>query len=64
MKITEKVSFKIASYVLSGQKFIKKAKNGPLCRVFEILKACGQTVLPDKSIGGKFKKFKNSNATF
>ena len=33
MKITEKVSFNIASeasyfYILSGQKFIKNAKNG------------------------------------
>ena len=43
LKITEKVSFNIASeasyvYILSGQKFIKKAKNGPLRRVFENLK--------------------------
>ena len=40
MKITEKVSFNIASeasyvYILSGQKFIKSAKNG---RFGEILK--------------------------
>ena len=43
LKITEKVSFNIASeasyvYILSGQKFIKNAKNGPFCRVFENLK--------------------------
>ena len=43
MKITEKVSFNIASeasyvYILSGQKFIKNAKNGPFWRVFENLK--------------------------
>ena len=43
LKITEKVSFNIASeasyiYILSGQKFIKKAKNGPFWRVFENLK--------------------------
>ena len=43
LKITEKVSFNIASeasyiYILSGQKFIKKAKNGQFWRVFEKLK--------------------------
>ena len=40
LKITEKVSFNIASYVyiLSGQKLIKNAKNGPIRRVFENLK--------------------------
>ena len=40
---TEKASFNIASeasyvYILSGQKLIKKAKNGPIWRVFEHLK--------------------------
>ena len=43
LKITEKVSFNIASEasyvtILSGQKFIKNAKNGPFWRVFENLK--------------------------
>ena len=43
LKITEIVSFNIASeasyvYVLSGQKFIKKARNDPFWRVFENLK--------------------------
>ena len=40
LKITEKVSINIASYVyiLSGQKLIKNAKNGPFWRVFEDLK--------------------------
>ena len=43
LKITEKVSFNIASeasyvYILSGQKCIKNAKNGPFSRVFENLK--------------------------
>ena len=43
LKITEKVSFNIASeasyvYILSGQKLIKNAKNGPIWRVFENLK--------------------------
>ena len=43
LKITEKVAFNIASeasyvYILSGQKFIKNAENGPFWRVFEILK--------------------------
>ena len=35
---------------MSGQKFIKNAKNGPIWRVFEKPEACGQTVLPDRSI--------------
>ena len=43
LKIKEKVSFNIASeasqvYILSGQKFIKKAKNGPFWRAFGNLK--------------------------
>ena len=43
LKITEKVSFNIASeasyvYILSGQKLIKNAENGPFWRVFENLK--------------------------
>ena len=43
LKITEKVSFNIASeasyvYILIGQKLIKNAKNGPFWRVFENLK--------------------------
>ena len=43
LKITGKVSFHIASeasyvYILSGQKLIKNAKNGPFWQVFENLK--------------------------
>ena len=43
LKITEKVSFNIASeesyvYILSGQKLIKNAKNGPFWLFFENLK--------------------------
>ena len=43
LKITEKVSFNIASeasyvYILSGQKFTKNAKNGLFWRVFVNLK--------------------------
>ena len=43
LKITEKVSFNIASeasyaYILRGQKLIKNAKNGTFWRVFENLK--------------------------
>ena len=43
LKITEKVSFNIASEasyvnILSGQKLIKNAKTGPFWRVFENLK--------------------------
>ena len=53
LKITEKVSFIIASeasyvYILSEQKLLKNAKNGPFWRVFENLKLavkqCYQTV--------------------
>ena len=55
LKITEKVSFNIAreatfKYILSGQKLIKNAKNGPFWRVFAKPEACGQTVLPDRSV--------------
>ena len=68
LKITEKVSFNIASkasyiYILSGQKFIKTAKNGPFWRVFENLKLavkqCYQTgqFLQDKN-WWKMPKFK------
>ena len=43
LEITEIVSFNIASdasyvYILSGQKLIKNAENGPFWRVFEDLK--------------------------
>ena len=41
LKMTEKVSFNIASeasYILSGQKLIKNAKNGPFWGFFENLK--------------------------
>ena len=43
LKITEKVSFNIASeasyvYILSVQKLVQNAKNGPFWRVFENLK--------------------------
>ena len=43
LKITEKVPFNIASeasyvYILSGQRLIKNAQNGPFWRVFENLK--------------------------
>ena len=43
LKITDKVSFNIASeasyvYILSGQKLIKNAKNGPFLQNFENLK--------------------------
>ena len=52
LKITEKVSFNNASEaiyvcILSGQKLIKNAKNGPFWRVFEkmklAVKQCYQT---------------------
>ena len=48
LKITEKVSFYIASeasyiYILSGQKLIKNAKKGPFLASFWKPEACGQT---------------------
>ena len=52
LKITENVAFNIASEasyvcILSGQKFIKNAKNSPFWRVFEnlnlVVKQCYQT---------------------
>ena len=51
LKITEKVAYNIASeanyvYILSGQKFIKNAKNGHFWKP----EACSQIVLPDRSI--------------
>ena len=70
-KITEKVSFNIASeasysYILSGQKFIKNAKKCSILASFWKPEACGQTVLPDRSVligqklveNGKIQKFK------
>ena len=58
LKITEKVSFNGASeasydYIMSRQKFIKNAKNGPFKP-----ETYGETVLPDRSIliGQKFIK--------
>ena len=55
LKITEKVSFNIASetsyvYILSGQKFIKKSQNWSILASFWKLEACGLTVLPDRSV--------------
>ena len=54
MKISEKVSFNIASeasyvYILSGQKFIKNAEMVNLASFWKS-EAYGQTVLPDKSL--------------
>ena len=51
---------------MSGQKLIKNAKNAPFWRVFEKPEACGQTVLPDRSVligqklveNAKIQKFK------
>ena len=65
LKITEKVSFNFVSkasyvYILSGQKLIKNAKNGPFWRVFENLNSVTRQ---DKN-WWKMPKFKNSNATF
>ena len=37
-------------YILSGQKLIKNAKKGSILASFWKAEACGQTVLPDRSI--------------
>ena len=68
LKITEKVSINIASYVyiLSGQKFIKNTKKWSNLTSFRKPKACGQTVLPERSVligqklmkNAKIQKFK------
>ena len=69
MKITETVSFNIASeasyvYILSEQKLIKNAIKWSILANFWKPEDCGQTVLPDRSIliGQKLmenaKKFK------
>ena len=36
--------YRVSRQVLSGQKFMKNAQNGPFWRV------CSQTVLPDRSL--------------
>ena len=54
-KSQKKVSFNIASeasyvYILSGQKLLKNAKNVSILASFWKPEACGQTVLPDRSV--------------
>ena len=54
LKITQNVAFRIASeasyiYILSGQKFIKNAKNGQFGDFWKS-DDWGQTVLPDRSL--------------
>ena len=71
MKITEKVSFNIASeasyvYILSGQKLSEKSQKWSILASYWKSEACGQPVLPKSSafIGqkvvenAKIKKFK------
>ena len=55
LKITEKVSFNIASeasyvYILSGQKLILKCQKLSIWASFWKPEGCGQTVLPDRSV--------------
>ena len=74
LKITEVVSFKIASeasyiYILIGQKWIKKAKNGPFWRVFENLKLAvkqcyRQVNFNRRKIGGKCQSWKTQMRHF
>ena len=71
LKITEKVSFNIASeasyvYILSGQKLIKNAQKWSILASLWKHEGCGQTVLPDRSVligqtlveNAKIQKFK------
>ena len=71
LKITEKVSFNIANeasyvYILSGQKFIKNAKNSSFWRFFENLKLAvkqcyhtGSVLIGQKLVeNAKIKKLK------
>ena len=68
LKITEKVSFNIASeasyvYILSGQKLIKNAENGQFWRVFEKLNLRSNSVTRQVNfnrtkIGGKWQTSK------
>ena len=69
LKITEKVSFQIASeasyvYILSAQKFIRNAQKWSILASFWKAEVCGQTVFPDRSIltkkvqNAKIEKFK------
>ena len=55
LKITEKVSFNIASEASNVYKSsLKMPKNGPFWRFFRKPEAYGQTVLPDRTkIGEK-----------
>ena len=55
LQISEKVAFNIASeasyvYILSRQKFIENAKKSSILASFWKHEACGQTVLPDRSL--------------
>ena len=57
---------RIYGYILSGQKFIKNAKNSHFLASFWKSEACGQTALPDRSLligqklveNGKIENFK------
>ena len=62
LKITEKVSFNIANVdILSDQKLLQKRQKWSILAIFRKLKACSQTVLPDRLLlkgqknGEKFK---------
>ena len=74
LKIAQKVAFNIASeasyvYILSGQKFIKNAKNGRFWRLFETWSSQSQSVTIHVSFKStkncwKKPKFINSNETY
>ena len=50
LKVTEKVSFNIASEASYVNNLIKNAPKLPILASFWTPKACGQTVLPDRSV--------------
>ena len=64
MKITEKISFNVASeasyvYILSGQKLIQNAKNGDFSKTLSLLSnsVTRQFTIKRTKIGGKCQKW-------
>ena len=63
-KSQKNVSFNIASeasyvFILNGQKLIKKCQKWSILASFWKPKACGQTVLPDRSVSIRRKLVEN-----
>ena len=71
MKVSEKVSFNIASeasyvYILGGQKFIENAKNGEFLKTWNLRSdsITRQVNFKKDKNWWKMPKFENSNASF